>query len=170
MARPRRDFRGARRQFQWVAGADQGYGAVATGGSTLLESFAPSDATLTKPTVVRVRGVVSVQPQAFSADVTIKGAWGIGVVSDSAFAIGITAVPKPFDDASWGGWLAWQGFHYVVEFIDGTGFVAPADREYTIDSKAMRKVGDEETIVIVAQSQAGAFDISSNLRMGFKLA
>ena len=39
-----------------------------------------------------------------------------------------------------------------------------------VDSKAMRKVTDDETIVLVAESQVGAYKISMPLRLLLKLS
>jgi len=39
-----------------------------------------------------------------------------------------------------------------------------------VDSKGMRKVSDNENMVMIAQSQAGAFNIAMHLRTLWKLA
>jgi len=158
-----------RRKTGWIAPADQGYVSVASGGATLVQSFDPAAAGLPAPTIVRTRGQLSVKPQSFAADVAIIGAWGIAVVSDQAFGIGITAIPKPFINADWGGWFAWGSFSHRLEFQDATGMIfGPPPVE--VDSKGMRKVTDNETIVMIAESQAGALDISMPLRMLLKFS
>ena len=45
-----------------------------------------------------------------------------------------------------------------------------ASKSYEVDSKGMRKVSDNETIVLMAESQQGAFQISMNFRMLLKLS
>ncbi len=163
--------RGARRRTQWVGPADQQYVAVATTAKTLIGSFTPATAvpSMNNPTVVRVRGEVSITPQAFSADVTIVGAYGVAIVSTDAFAAGAASVPGPFDDADWGGWLVWRSFSRIFEFADATGFFW-GSFEQEVDSKAMRKMGSNDTMVLVAESQLGAFFISMPLRFLMKLS
>jgi len=38
------------------------------------------------------------------------------------------------------------------------------DWNFEVDSKAMRKVGENEVLVTIAESQGGAFNISTPLR------
>ena len=140
--------------------------AVLTGASTLISSLAVDEAT----TIVRTRGMVSIFPAAFSADLNVVGAFGIGVVSAEAFAIGITAIPTPHSDADWPGWLMWESFGYRVEFVDATGFQGNAQQSINVDSKGMRKVGASEVVVFVAESQSGAFQIADVTRQLFKLS
>ena len=106
-----------RRKTQWGGLADQGLVAVASGGSTLIASTAFE----APGTIVRSRGNLTVQPQSFSADVTIVGAFGIGLVTAEALAIGITALPTPFRDSDWGGWIVWQAFTHRFESISQVG-------------------------------------------------
>ena len=172
MARSRlvtRVGRGARRQTTWVGPADQGGVGVAAGGATIIQSFDPIANAFAKPTVVRTRGAVTITPSTFGADINIHGAYGVGIVSDQAFAAGIASIPEPFDEAGWDGWFVWRSFQLTYEFHDATGSLL-GQLVHEVDSKAMRKVTDNETIVMVAQSQAGAFNISMHLRTLFKLA
>jgi len=168
MARRHGSFRdkGARRLTQWVGPAIQGYVGVATGGATLIASTAIEEQT----TVVRTRGHCSVQPGSFAADLNVIGAVGMCVVSQEALAAGVTAVPEPFTDAEWGGWLVWRSFSLHLDVQSAVGFDANSALEFEVDSKAMRRVSPNEAIVIVAESQAGAFDISTPWRMLLKLS
>jgi len=159
-----------KRQVTWVGPAAQGAVNVASTGATLLSFFSPSDAGLTKATVVRTRGAVTISPQVFSADVIIHGAYGEGIVSDQAFAAGISSVPEPFTEADWDGWFVWRSFTLELAVADATGKILPAQLTFEVDSKAMRKVGDGETLITVAESFLGAFKISSHTRTLFKLA
>ncbi len=125
MARQRSFTRGGpRRQVTWVGPADQGFIAVSSGGATLLSSFNPvTDAGMSKPTIVRTRGAVTIVPNSFAADLNFDGAFGIGVVSNQAFAAGIASIPEPFDEADWDGWMVWRSFAYTLEFSDATGIM-----------------------------------------------
>jgi len=160
---------GPRRQVTWIGPADQGYVAVASGAKVLVGSFDAAANGLEKPTVVRTRGEVSIIPSSTASDLSMVGAYGLAIVSDQAFGIGITAIPGPWSDPSWDGWFVWRPFGLRVEVIDSTG-VFMSQHSQEVDSKAMRKITDNETLVLVAESQSGAVSISMPLRLLFKLA
>ena len=120
--------------------------------------------------MVRDRGMVTIKPGSFAADLDIVGAIGVGVVSDEALGVGITAIPTPYSDADWSGWLVWESFAIHLEVLDATGFDVGAALRINVDSKGMRKLGATESLVLVAESQVGAFDVSDTLRQLFKLS
>ena len=169
MAR-QRSFRGrssgARRLTQWIGPADQGYVSVASGGKTIVGTGPFTEAA----TIIRTRGQVSIQPGSFAADLNVIGAFGVGIVSDEAAAIGVTAVPGPFDSADWTGWYVWRSFSLHLDVQSAVGFDVQSMINMEVDSKAMRKIYPNETFVLVAESQAGAFDISMPLRTLVKLS
>ena len=174
MARSRfpRHSGGPKRLTTWVGPADQGFVAVASATKVIISSFVPAAASsMLMPTIVRTRGGVSIKPAAFTGDAMVIGAYGMAVVSTDAFAAGDAAVPGPFDDADWGGWFVWRSFSFHFEFF-GTPTVItfPSSIQHEVDSKAMRKVPDNSTVVIVAESAAGAFDISIPFRQLYKLS
>ena len=153
----------------WIAPADQGYIGVASNGKTIIASFDPAGIGLVKPIIVRTRGEVSAKVAAPGATAVIVGAYGLAVVSDRAFTAGAGSIPGPFTDASWDGWFVWRSFSMNWEFDDASG-VRFSTKDQEVDSKAMRKVNDDETVVMIAESQVGAFDISMPLRMLMKLS
>ena len=155
-----RGVRGPTRKTQWGGLADQAYLTVASGGSTLISSTsfaAPA-------TVVRNRGMVAIKPSSYTADVSPVGAVGMGIVSQEALAVGVSAIPTPFSDADWGGWLMWRSFAYHFESITQAG-VLLGTWNMEIDSKAMRKVEPNEALVFIAESQSGAFSIAETVRL-----
>ena len=167
---PRRQVTGAaKRQVTWVGPADQGYISVTGNSKVLIGSLSPTASGIGKPTVVRTRGQVSVKPTTYAADIETVGAFGIAIVSAQAFGIGITAIPGPFIDSDWDGWFVWRSFSFAYEFHDATASLLGSFQQ-EVDSKAMRKVSENETIVLVAESQSGGFDISFPIRMLLKLA
>jgi len=160
---------GPKRQTTWVGPALQSFQAVSTASKVILASFDPAAAALTKPTIVRTRGILSVVPFAFTADLNHTGALGIGIVTDRAFAAGAASIPGPFTDSGWDGWLATQFFSFRFEVISGDGVVwLPYTVE--VDSKAMRKVTDDETVVVMYESFLGAVNVDAPIRQLFKLA
>ncbi len=156
--------RARHRLTQWIGPAAQGYIQVASTGATLVASFSFEEAL----TVIRNRGMVSFFPVAVTGDVQIVGAMGMALVSTEAFNAGVASIPEPFSDADWGGWLVWRSFSYTFEFADATG-VNFVNWSFEVDSKAMRKVSPNETLVIIAESQVGAFEISAPIRTLVKL-
>jgi len=167
MTRLRRGFpaRGGRkRQSTWIAPADQATVNVASGTSVIIASFDPAGAGMLAPTIVRSRGAVGIVPTFSGADLAISGAYGVCIVSDEAFAAGTASIPRPFDDADWGGWFVWRSFFGKFEF-DVQGNVFPNNLIDQVDSKAMRKVSNGETIVMMAESQSGAIAIAMHLRL-----
>ncbi len=173
MPRPRsRGFgtRVAKRQTSWIGPADLGYVDVATGATVIVAFFDPATNGLPKPTIVRTRGEVTVRPATgVFADIEVTGAFGLAVVSDQAFAAGAASVPAPFSEASWDGWFVWRSFSFALEAGDATGLTR-VSFEQEVDSKAMRKVTENETIILVAESQGGAFRINMPLRLLLKLS
>jgi len=156
--------RGKQRLTQWVGPADQGFVTVASAGATLVATFPFGE----PATIIRTRGAVAIQLNSYTTDTAITGAFGIAVVSTDAVGIGITAIPKPFRDADWGGWFVWRTFGHRFETITQAG-VLLASWLLEIDSKAMRKVTPNETMVIVAESQTGIFSIFDGTRHLIKL-
>ena len=149
---------------QWIGPADQNFVNVASGGATLVSSVLLGE----PATVVRVRGQVSIKPTTYAADITIVGAWGMGIVSEEAFNAGVASIPEPFSDADWGGWFVWRNFSFHFEVIDNTG-VFLASWDFEVDSKAMRKIGVNEVLVHVAESNLGAYSIAEGVRTLIKL-
>ena len=166
---PRRSYPvRARRQTVWVGTANQAGVAVGSGLSVLIGSFAPDTVALLRPTLIRTRGIGMFSPTAFSVDLAYGGAYGLGIVSDDAFAAGAGSIPRPFDDDDWPGWVVHGYYTGRFEFdVDGnTNF----PNQHTIDSKAMRKVGPNEVLVWMVESQQGAITADIKARMLFKLS
>jgi len=113
--------------------------------------------------------MVTIIPSGFVADVNIIGAFGIGIVSTEAFEAGVGSMPEPFTDADWGGWMVWRSFSYRFDFSSATGVQFP-NWSFEVDSKAMRKVGPNDHLVAIAESQGGGFEISTPLRTLLKFS
>ncbi len=170
MARSHRVFtRGPRRLTNWIGPADQEYVTVSAGTKVIIASLDPDVANMVRPTIVRTRGNVSIKTNVATA-LTFVGAFGVGVVSNDAFAAGVASIPGPFSDADWHGWFVWRSFSYS-QIESGTGAnVWQNHLNVEVDSKAMRRVSTNETVVLIAESQDDTFGISMPLRMLFKLS
>ena len=114
-------------------------------------------------TIVRTRGVLNVVADGAVVVETQLGAWGMIRISDTAFAIGVTAVPSPVFDAGDDGWLAWVPFAQRSSLTVGAG---PQGQSYMIDSKAQRIIRAGTRIAVVVENSAAAtgIDITVQLR------
>ena len=155
---------GGKRLSTWVGSADQGFIALAAGGFAINQS----NATLIDTTIVRTRGVVSVAPDVWNATEPIVGAIGIGIVSDEALAAGAASIPGLWTDKNWGGWFVWEAYSFMTRFGDATGGQI-ASVQIPIDSKAMRKVSANESVVVMNESQGTAQTLAWSFRMLVKL-
>ncbi len=143
---------GSKRLTQWVGPPEQGFLVVSAASSTIMGSIPFTEAA----TIVRIRGMFTVALSTYVADLEIVGAIGFGIISDEALAAGIASIPDPYDDANWGGWMLWQSFAHRFETLDATSsFLGSWSME--LDSKAMRKVTPGESLIMMVESQAGAF-------------
>ncbi len=102
--------------------------------------------TLVSPTIVRIRGEVSMSAD-FANGGMLQYAAGIVQMSRKAFGAGITSIPFPdVDDADW------QWFHSACAGDAGSSVVIPENDivHVMIDTKAMRRYEqDDQTMVFV---------------------
>ena len=159
--------RAPRRRSLWVGYADQGFLAVGAGLKVAMSNF--TLATLDSLTVVRNRGILAVNSTAVAIDQNVVGAYGIGIVTQQAFAAGVASIPGPWTDSDWDGWMVLIPFSFRYDITTDVGRLITT-REITIDSKAMRKMEANETLVAMVESQAVAFDVSAPVRTLVKLA
>ncbi len=115
-------------------------------------------------TLLRVRGRVQVQLDAAAVDERVTVAMGLIVVPDRAASVGITAVPLPSSNGE-DDWL-WHGFAMVTSGAEAAIVPDALIATIEIDSKAMRKVKPDESLVFVVESvsaatvdQGGSFDV-----------
>jgi len=91
------------------------------------------------------------------------------VVTDQAAATGVGAVPNPsgIDGNPDSDFFVWQALVEDFIFGDATGLRSNQGRVFQIDSKAMRKVGPNEDIVMIADlnSSVGAIMITHGRRL-----
>ena len=135
-----------------------------------------------KFTIIRTRGDLSGSLASAAAGANgFACAFGIAVVTLTAFAIGATAVPNPLDEADWDGWLYHRFFgmlssapisNAASEDVDAVLPVVAAVR-FEVDSKAMRKIDETEVVAsIMATTEIGTatMNVMFNSRMLVKLA
>ncbi len=122
-------------------------------------------------TVVRLHGFLEViLSAAAAAGDGFNWAFGIGIVSEDAFDVGIAAVPKPFDDRDWTGWIVHRmGAIHVAE----AGVAGVTNTKIIeFDSRAMRKIAINETltaIIQVGETGTSTLTVRVATRLLFKL-
>ena len=157
-----RVIRNQRRKVGWTVGPrTTAGGQVITGtgkvGATIAVAI-NADAI----TMVRLRGEMLFYLTAATAladgfDLAV----GLAVVSDQAFAVGVTAIPGPLAEDNWDGWF----YHRYVHIAAGGPIVAAnvslepgqvnstsAAVRFEVDGKAMRKVKEGDSIVTILEA------------------
>ena len=99
-------------------------------------------------TIVRTRMLVSFQSDQAAVSEQPMGALGGIVISEEAEAAGATSVPDPSGDSD-GDWFVWQPVNHAFNFLTAAGFEAPSNNQYMVDSKSMRKVGNNKQVSFV---------------------
>ena len=161
---------GFRRTTDWGLGP-QNLGTTISASGKQLWSF--STASAQNLTVVRTRGWISYYLR--SADVAtagFRGASGIYLMTEDAFAVGVTAALDPLEDSNSDMWL-WH-FFFDLRAITGTlpdlGSAAVVRQE--IDSKAMRKGFDPERVMVgvtgVVETVSASMSAFADTRQFFK--
>lgn len=147
---------------------------VAIAGKTLGSQSSFGLAVAESITLIRSRGTAFIHFDPASIADSLAVGLGLGIVTSDAFAIGQTAMPGPLSDAGWD-WV------WIKELIMGPTFTATEDGTnighnlwVDIDSKAMRKMKDNQVLAFVAEIQVvsggGTVDIGATCRHLFKLS
>ena len=144
--------RSAARQTAWVSFAPL-VDTAAPGVSILIASANAALLALRPFTITRTRLEVEFTSDQTAATELQIAALGLAVVSDEAVAAGIGSIPGPITDIGSDLWWMHQSMLQSFLFVSGVGVQPTASKNYSIDSKAMRKVGIGEDI-------AFAFEVS----------
>ncbi len=137
------------RQPLWL-GADLAPTVIASGGKTLLTSLNAAALALRPFTIIRTRLLLHLDTDQGAASESPNGAYARMVVNDQAVGIGSTAIPGPLTNAD-APWFVYEGMISNFVFASAVGADSHAGFWVTIDSKAMRKVGNNEDLVSVVE-------------------
>jgi len=149
--------RGSRRETTWRAVPVTVTNLAASGG-TILNSLDSVELQKRPFTIVRTHLECYIVSDQLIADEIQLGAIGMAVVSSQSEAVGVTAVPTPMTDIESDLWMVHQFMWNNFSFITAAGFQGKAGTRYTIDSKAQRKVADDQDVVIVAEANVALGD------------
>ena len=132
-----------RRKTQWEEGPHGDNVAISSTTSSLGTSVV--SVVSIGVTVVRIRGYFNgILTLATAVGDGFRGAFGIGIASTAAIAVGSTAVPTPLTELGSDIWMYHRFFntHGITATIaDGVNAVA-ARIDFELDTKAMRKLDD----------------------------
>ena len=122
-----------------------GAAALGSGGPVLLASAGVGHE---GETLARVRGLATLSLKTSNAiGDGLFGAIGMAIVTTAAATAGVGSIPTPITEAGWDGWLLHQ-YLAVEEAIVAGQAVGAFDRR-VLDSKAMRKANEDESIILV---------------------
>ena len=170
-------IRSPRRQTNWGIGPDVVQGVISGTGKTGWTNgvFLTSES---KATIVRIRGMLTMRLLlATSVGDGFHGAIGLCVITDQAFAAGVTAIPGPVTDDGWDGWM-WHTYFQVMgigaqSLGQDVGINSQAAfLRIPIDTKAMRKISDNQKLFGMFEStEVGVASITmdANTRVLLKL-
>ncbi len=143
----------ARRESLWLS-IDPTSSTIAANGVVLIAVLNAAALALRPFTVVRTRGVFNTVTDQNAASEVYHGSLAMAVVSEQAAAIGVTAVPTPGTDRDSDLFFLYEEQMGEFTLGDATGFIEEhLTKEF--DSKAMRKVNNDQQVAIVAESETG---------------
>ena len=126
---------------------------ISSTGKTILGSGLVLAAGMDVATIVRTRGYLFAGITGAGAALdSFHCAFGVAIVSTEAFVAGVASIPGPLTELDWNGWMVHQTFKVMQKTTISDDNFGPGTL-YTseVDSKAMRKFNDNETLVAVLE-------------------
>ncbi len=134
----------------WI-GWGVGLTAIAASAKVLVATYSAGALALRPFTILRTRGIVQYVSDQNAVNEEPFGFLGSIVVSETAAALGVTAIPDPSgtDGDPEAAWFNYQTCVAQTKFLSAVGFESDAGVQYIMDSKAMRKVGADDNLAIM---------------------
>ncbi len=165
----RERIRAQRRQTLWLFGATVDTTLSGSPSAVITTSLNAAALALRPFTIVRTRGIMHVMSDQNAADESYIGDMALAVVSDQAVAVGVTAVPTPLTDKGSDLFFVYEQIPGRIEVFDTTGVLEPRGQFIQWDSKAMRKVNDDQDVVSVVENEIAGVRMITSCRMLIKL-
>ncbi len=140
------------RQMVWI-GVDQVPVTITAAGKLALTSLNAAALALRPFTVIRTRLNILIRCDQLAVSQRFRGAYGRIIVSDQASAAGTASIPGPASNTD-APFFVWEPLQTELFFSDATGVNTPAGTLITVDSKAMRKVGNNEDLVSILEGSS----------------
>ena len=127
--------------------------ALVAGSKTMVLSLNAAALAARPFTIIRTRFLLQYTSDQLAASEAPQANFGIIVVSDQAVAAGAASVPGPTTNTD-APWFVHEGLIADFIFGDGTGFHTAGGYVTKVDSKAMRKVGQNEDVAFMVEQRA----------------
>ena len=158
------------RQTVWSAGPFSAAIQSATAGvNTIIDTGQSSGGGVT---IIRIRGELTMWLEVVTAigDGFTRVGAGIGIVSTDAFSAGAGSMPAPLSDPGWGGWMWFYGGGAMIGASTTETFRGPMEAvRIPIDTKAMRKIHDNETVFGAVQTVTEVGTATLSFSMGSRM-
>ncbi len=146
-----------RRTTDWLARVfNSSVNTLGANAFVLDSSLSTAEKAMRPFTVVRTIGTLYVASDQGAATESPNGAMGMQVVSEKAVTTGVTALPEPVSEAPSDLWFVYREFATQIRVATAVGFDTRAFSAFPFDSKAMRKVNNEEDVAIMVGNAASA--------------
>ena len=161
--------RAVRRKVLWFGTAEAAVDWTAVAGSAKLLVLTTNIAD--PVTIVRNRGLLGVRSDQSVATEDQIGAWGMAVVTADAANAGAASLPGPMTDSSFP-WLMFEPFAQSFVFKSGIGVYPSFGDMRLVDSRAMRKITEGQSLVLMYESgvNSAGVDVLANMRTLLKVA
>ena len=144
----------ARRLTVWTSALPNSTTLASTSTAALTASLGAGLLAMRPFTIVRARGIIHVISDQAAQTESYQVGHAHAVVSDQASAVGVTAVPTPYADMGSDLFFVYEQISSTFRFVSGVGFDEPAGVTHIFDSKAMRKVNEDQDVVSVLETSA----------------
>ena len=157
-----------RRESMWLFGSTVESTMSGAPTAVLASSLNAAALALRPFTIVRTRGIIHIRSDQAAASETYGADLGMAVVSDQAAAIGVTAVPTPLTDKGSDLFFVYEQLFSHLSVRSDIGQLKEG-AFMTFDSKAMRKVNDDQDVVVVQENELAGVVMTISFRQLIKL-
>ena len=143
---------------------------IASAVGTLFGSLNAASLGLRPFTIVRTHALLSILTDQVAGSEYVQGAFGMQVVTDSASAAGAASIPMPLTEAN-ADFFVYQPFMNQFQILSSVGAFERTGQGsfYEIDSKAMRKVGVDDDVVLTIENRTNGYNAGLEGRMLVKI-
>ncbi len=163
-----RSFQRSRRESMWIALSFVETDLTAGTTAVLTNSLNAAALALRPFTVVRTRLFFHNRSNQLSDAEDYGANIAMAVVSDQSVAIGVTAVPTPTTDQGSDLFHVFASLGGYMGFLTAIGF-GEMGKETNVDSKAMRKVNDDQDLILVQEGWGALVTSGGNTMVGGRI-
>jgi len=139
------------RETQWIGISPADTTIAAASSSVLIASLSAAALALRPFTIIRIHMGCWFSSDQIAASEVWGGAIAQLVVSEAAATAGVASIPTPYTEQGSDSFMLWHEEHGQIGFGTAVGF-QEMGRGVQIDSKAMRKVNNDQQFVLVAET------------------